>query len=191
MSPKGDHRTASMDSQHSFYYPSSSPFQQGSKPRYIPKQHASWWLATSRMAPLGGTDMMPTLSDQSTHSTRSGFTDATDLSVPSINTMSSSYDAPSPSFDYESGNSPSYVPVYPASSSFTSGSYGQASPSSFGRYEQERRETPSSLGWNEDSVLPELYNFVVIKGKEPYLELQPNYRVTDQTPVRVYLDRPT
>ena len=135
-------------------------------------------------------DMMVTLSDQSTHSTRSGYTDATDLSVPSLSTMSSSYDDPLPSFDYETGHSPSYVPAYSAASSFGPGSYGQASPTSFSRYDHERRETPSSLGWSRDSVLVELYNFVVLKGKEPYLELLSNYRVTTDTPKRVYLDTP-
>lgn len=174
-----------MDSQNGFYY----PFQQGSKPRYIPKQRTSWLPAVSRMAP-GSAEMMVTLSDQSNHSTRSGYTDTTDLSIPSLSTMSSSYDDPLPMFDYETGNSPSYVPVYSAASSFEAGSYGQKSPTSFSRYEPERRETPTSLGWAKDSVLLELYSFVVVKGKEPYLELLPSYVVTGETPERVYLDAP-
>ena len=173
-----------MDSQHSFYY----PFQQGSKPRYIPRQRAHLLPAASRMSLPASADMMVTLSDQSTHSTRSGYTDATDLSVPSLSTMSSSFDDPLPSFDYETGHSPSYIPTYSATSSFNPGSFGQTSPASFGRYEHDRRETPSSLGWSKDSVLVELYNFVVHKGKEPYLELLSNYRVTSETPERVYLD---
>jgi hypothetical protein len=176
-----------MDTQHSFYY----PFQQGSKPRYIPKQRASWLAATSSMATPASSEMMVTLSDQSTHSNRSGYTDTTDLSVPSMTTMSSSYDDPLPSFDYEASNSPSYVPVYSAaSSSFDTGSFGQTSSASFGHYEHERRETPSSLGWNKETVLLELYDFVVIKGEDPYLELKSNWRVTRETPERVYLDAP-
>ena len=135
--------------------------------------------------------MMVTLSDQSTHSTRSGYTDTTDLSAaPSMTTMSSSYDDHGASFDYEMSNSPTYGAIYSASSSFSPGSYGQTSQASFGRREYERRETPSTLGWTKDYVLVELYNFVVIKGKEPYLELQAHYSVTAETPERVYLDSP-
>jgi hypothetical protein len=175
-----------MESQQSYYY----PFEQGSKPRFIPNKRASWFPAASKMVPPGSADMIVTLSDRSAHSTRSDYTDATDLSVPSLSTMSSSYDDPPPSFDYETGQSPSYVPINSAASSFSSRSYGQVSPASFGRYEPERRETPSTLGWTKDALLVDLYNFVVIKGKEPYLELLPEYTVTSETPERVYLDTP-
>lgn len=104
--------------------------------------------------------------------------------------MSSSYDDHGASFDYEMSNSPIYGAIYSASSSFSPGSYSQTSQASFGRREYERRETPSTLGWTKDYVLVELYNFVVIKGKEPYLELQTHYSVTAETPERVYLDSP-
>jgi hypothetical protein len=164
-------------------------FQQGSKPRYIPRQNTSWWPPASRMAMRGGTAMIVTLSDQSTHSNRSGYSDATDQSFPSATTMSSSYDE-TPVFDYEPGNSPSYLSGYSAPSSFNPGSFGQISSASFGQFEHERRETPSTLGWAKDSVLVQLYTFIVMRGKEPYLELQSSYRVTSETPERVYLDAP-
>jgi hypothetical protein len=173
---------------------SSYPFQQGSRPRYITNQNQNinWWPSASRMIPRGGADMVVTLSDQSTHSTRSGYSDATDLSVPSA-TMSSSYDEPS-MFDYEGENSPAYTTEYSAASSISPGSFGQSYPASFGRHEHEHREkhreTPSTLGWAQDSVLVKLYTFIVNKGREPYLQLQSEYRVTKETPQKVYLDRP-
>ena len=164
------------------------PVQQGSKSRYITNQNMNWWSSASRMVPRGGADMIVTLSDQSTHSTRSEYSDATDLSVPSA-TMSSSYDEPS-MLDYERENSPAYMTEYSVASSISPGSLGQSYPASFSRFEHERRETPSTLGWAQDSVLVELYTFIVNKGKEPYLQLQSEYRVTGETPQRVYLDKP-
>jgi hypothetical protein len=108
--------------------------------------------------------------------------------------------ATSDSSSYYSGTSSAYsstsseysaIPsASSATSSFNPRSFGQSSPASFDWYEYERRETPSSLGWNEDDALVVLYNFVVTKGKEPYLELQSSSRVTDMTPQRVYLDSP-
>ena len=154
-------------------------------------QRASYRPTVPGAASPGGADMVVTLSNHSTHSTRSGSIDTTDLSaVPNMTTMSSSYDDHLVSFDYEMSNS-TYGAIYHASSSFNPASYGQTSQASFGRREYERRETPSTLGWTKDSVVvEELYNFVVIKGKEPYLELQAHNSVTAETPERVYLDSP-
>jgi hypothetical protein len=106
--------------------------------------------------------MLATLSDQSTHSTRLGYSDTTNLSTPPT----------------------TIPPVYDGHS------LGQTSSASPGRHCHDRRETPSTLGWAQDSVLVKLYTFVVMKGKESYLELQSDYRVTPETPGRVYLDTP-
>ena len=50
------------------------------------------------------------------------------------------------------------------------------------------RHTPLSLGWSTNSKLLNLYKFTIRRGKEPYLELGPQWSVTAQTPPRVYLD---
>ena len=52
------------------------------------------------------------------------------------------------------------------------------------------KHTPSSLGWTANSELVKLYDFVVSKTKEPYLELLPEWTATYETPRRVYLDAP-
>jgi hypothetical protein len=52
------------------------------------------------------------------------------------------------------------------------------------------RHTPKILGWTNDTPFAKLYEFRVPKGKEPYLELLPNWTVTFETPRRVYLDKP-
>jgi hypothetical protein len=52
------------------------------------------------------------------------------------------------------------------------------------------RHTPKVLGWTNDTPFAKLYEFRVPKGKEPYLELLPNWTVTFETPRRVYLDKP-
>lgn len=64
-------------------------------------------------------------------------------------------------------------------------------PSSFTETAIDLRPTPTSLRWNVNSRLLEIYKFVVGKGgKDPYFELLPGFQVTPQTPARVYLDYP-
>lgn len=54
-----------------------------------------------------------------------------------------------------------------------------------------RRHTPTSLGWTSDNPLINLYQFVVPKNQEPYFALHPRYTATSETPNKVYLDHPT
>jgi hypothetical protein len=66
--------------------------------------------------------------------------------------------------------------------------------SSYGSFPQTEnvRHTPTSLGWGiKGADFAKLYNFIVPKGKLPYLELLEKWTPTYQTPSKVYLDEPT
>jgi hypothetical protein len=52
------------------------------------------------------------------------------------------------------------------------------------------RHTLASLGWNRDTELLKLYTFIVPNGREPFLELLPQWSPTYETPSRVHLDPP-
>lgn len=61
---------------------------------------------------------------------------------------------------------------------------------SYSEHNDTTRVTPTSLGWTPDTQLWKVYEFVVIKGKNPYLDLIPGCNITPETPERVYLDLP-
>jgi hypothetical protein len=174
-----------MDQQNTSDY----PFMQGSKSRYIPEPNLSSWrnTASTTSAPLYGTDMILTYSDQSTNSTRSSHSDATSPSTSSENTSMSSLDGQLSGFGYDPGYSFGYSPSYLTTLS-NYGTLGQTYSAGPPHYECGQRATPSTLGWAKGYVPAELYTLVVSKGKEPYLRLQSHYHATAETPEKVYLD---
>ncbi|TAQ89399.1 hypothetical protein B7494_g2259 [Chlorociboria aeruginascens] len=66
--------------------------------------------------------------------------------------------------------------------------YVESLPPSTSMQDNTSRATPNSLGWSPNTELWKLYKFVVAKGKEPYLDLLPEWTITNETPERVYLD---
>jgi len=88
--------------------------------------------------------------------------------------------------EHNSPPSPNSIAPLPIPSSYYSNIYGTYSDniSTSGSI----RPTPTSLGWSRPSELVKLYNFVVPKGKEPYLQLKDNWTPTYETPTKVFLD---
>lgn len=170
-------------------------YQHGSNRRGFSGQNTSRWedTATSRTAAFGGTGMMLSYSNQSSNSASSGHSAATNLSAPAsipFSTTMSSYDQQLPMFDYGQSYSPALSFASLPASMLNYGSLDQTTIACPQRYERERRETPSTLGWAPDYVPLSAYIFIVPKGEEPYWRLQPHHPVTDKTPERVYLDPP-
>ena len=134
--------------------------------------------------PRGGTAMGWNLSDQSSSSKTS---DGNTYSIGSPGAMSLGGYSPG---NYENS---SYATDY-AGAAFSSVSFDNpsSSPSQYPypKNHDNARVTPTTLGWTPDTQLWKVYKFVVVKGKEPYLELLPGCNVTYETPMRVYLDHP-
>lgn len=164
-------------------YCSDQDVNWGTAPAYLPVSKSS---ATGGV--VGGESMVWNYSNDSTSSSRSQRTSSSGHYSISSPTASYSYDSTSASSTSQAGGHNAYI----------ASPYGGllASPtmmSDYGSSSTPRgfvRSTPSSLGWTPDTKLWKLYKFVVTKGKEPYLELLPEYVCTRETPERVYLDPP-
>lgn len=53
-----------------------------------------------------------------------------------------------------------------------------------------RRSTPKNLGWKTNVEHLGLYTLKILRGEEPYFELKDHWTPTNQTPAKVYIDRP-
>ena len=129
----------------------------------------------------GGESMVWNYSNDSNNSARSRKTSSS--SYYSVSSPTLSYGSTSASSTSQAGFS-----RYPTSTAYSD--YMESPPRSESTPRSFVRSTPSSLGWLPDTKLWKLYKFVVTKGKEPYLELLPDYVWTRETPERVYLDQP-
>ena len=154
-----------------------------SKPRFLQESNMSWsGTELWGLVPSGGTAMAWNLSDQSSSSRTS---DGNTYSIGSPGAMS--LDGYSPGYY----GSSSYTTDY-ANANFSVATSDKPTTTAqypYSRYHETVRVTPKSLGWTPDTQMIQLYDFVVIKGEEPYLDLLSGCNITSQTPQRVYLDR--
>ena len=111
------------------------------------------------------------------------------------------YESPSSQRSSNSSYAGLYSPFLVAPLSNTQNSYGDPGSTSnafddnsiFSLYSPRTNDadvhpTPSSLGWARNTELLELYQFVVPRSKEPYLELLNKYTPNYETPSKIYLD---
>ncbi|ATZ53269.1 hypothetical protein BCIN_09g01430 [Botrytis cinerea B05.10] len=154
---------------------------------------------------MGGFPMNRIRSDQSSTSTQSGssgdlyspilmnrdYSDQGSTSTqsrPSREFYSPAPSSPSMSFDLNASHLPQYYDggYNQEYNNYTTASYSIERSSS--NQSHSLKATPTSLGWSPETELLRLYKLIVPKGKEPYLELLPGYKIHQNTPQQVFLD---
>jgi hypothetical protein len=171
---------------------------QNPQPRPIPRASNSMSRSSGRIpeAPrYGGEAMTAQYSNGSTYSNVSresystvdtasttnsifGSLDITPLHMASYDEYRIPVEAGSVDADFRPGNFQQDRQMYSTDESLLPQHSGRAT-----------RHTPSSLKWSQDTEFPHLYKFFP-RGKPPYLELLPEWKVTEQTPMIIYLDEP-
>jgi len=100
-------------------------------------------------------------------------------------------DSSGPIYISPTSSSSTFVDYYEYEPALPSTDRSIETPTSFpGNASEPTRYTPRTLGWTYDTDLLKRYSFVILKGRESFLELRPQWSPTHETPAHVYLDTP-